>query len=65
MSEAKKNIDEFFNNGSEIDEALQKAVKETLLHHKKAGNPIVSWEDGKIVWIQPDDIIVEDKETKT
>ncbi|RJQ50601.1 MAG: hypothetical protein C4526_11670 [Nitrospiraceae bacterium] len=61
MSETKKNIDEFFNNGSEIDEALQKAVKEALLQHKKAGNPVVSWKDGQIVWIQPDDIIVEDK----
>ena len=61
MSEAKKNIDEFFNNGSEIDEALQKAVKEALLLHKKAGNPIASWEDGKIIWIQPEDIPVEDK----
>ncbi len=61
MSEAKKNIDEFFNTGSEIDEALQKAVKEALLLHKKAGNPIASWEDGKIIWIQPEDIPVEDK----
>ena len=54
-------IDEFFNNRSEIDEALQKAVKEALLQHKKAGNPVVSWKDGQIVWIQPEDILVEDK----
>lgn len=61
MSETKKNIDEFFSNGSEIDKALQKAVKEALLQHKKAGNPVVSWKDGQIVWIQPEDIPVEDK----
>ncbi len=61
MSETKKNIDEFFSNGNEIDEALQKAVKKALLQHKKAGNPVVSWKDGKIVWIQPEDIPVEDK----
>lgn len=61
MSETKKNIDEFFSNGSEIDKALQKAVKEALLQHKKAGNPVVSWKDGQIVWIQPEDILVKDK----
>ena len=61
MHKTKKNIDEFFRNGSEIDEALQKAVKDALLQHKRAGNPIVSWKDGKIVWIQPEDIPVEDK----
>ncbi len=61
MSETKKNIDEFFSNGNEIDEALQEAVKKALLQHKKAGNPVVSWKDGKIVWIQPEDIPVEDK----
>lgn len=59
MSNTKRNIDEFFSNGSEIDEALQQAVKEALLKHKKAGNPVVSWKDGKIIWIQPEDIPVE------
>lgn len=49
MSKTKKSIDEFFSNGSEIDEALQQAVKESLLKHKTAGNPITSWKDGKIV----------------
>jgi hypothetical protein len=61
MDITKKNIDELFHNGSEIDEALQQAVKEALLQHKRAGNPVVSWKDGKIVWIQPDEIPVEDK----
>ena len=61
MSKTKKNIDEFFNNGREIDEALQEAVKKALLQHKKAGNPVASWEDGKIVWIQPENIPVEGK----
>jgi len=56
MSKPKKDIDEIFSNGKEIDEALQKGVKEALRLHKMAGNPIVSWEGGKIVWIQPEDI---------
>lgn len=42
MIKTKRNIDVFFYNGSEIDEALQQAVKEALLKHKKAGNPVAS-----------------------
>jgi hypothetical protein len=61
MDITKKNIDELFHDGSEIDEALQQAVKEALLQHKRADNPVASCKDGKIVWIQPEDIVVDDK----
>ncbi len=54
MSKTKKDIDEYFHDGSEIDKTLQRAVKEALLKHKIADNSIASWKDGKIVWIQPD-----------
>lgn len=59
----KKTIDELFRGGTEIDNALRKAVQQALLQHKKAGNPVAEWRDGKIVWIQPDDIIVEEKKS--
>jgi len=54
----KKSIDEIFSNGDEIDRALRLAVSQALLQHKQAGNPIASWQDGKIVLIQPEDISV-------
>ncbi|GAX59861.1 succinate dehydrogenase/fumarate reductase, flavoprotein subunit [Candidatus Scalindua japonica] len=62
MNKTNKNINELFHNGTEIDEALQQAVKEALLQHKKAGNTIVSWEKDKMVWIQPEDIVVDVKQ---
>lgn len=39
-----------------ILDALRQAVREALLRHKQAGIPIVVWRDGKVVWIQPEDI---------
>ena len=57
----KKTIDELFRDGKEIDEAMKQAVQEALRQHKKAGNPVAAWRDGKTVWIQPEDIVVEDK----
>ncbi|MBI5308400.1 MAG: hypothetical protein HZB37_08755 [Planctomycetes bacterium] len=56
MSETKKSIDEYFRDGTEIDKAIQQAVKAALLRHKAAGKPIVSWKDGDIAWIQAEDI---------
>lgn len=31
----------------------------TLLRHKLLGQPVVVWRDGKVVWLQPDEIPVE------
>lgn len=36
--------------------AAQRAVRAALLEHKRAGNPIAVWEDGKVVLIPPDKI---------
>ena len=56
---SEKSIDEIFKEGSLIDNALKKAVQEALVRHKQAGNPIVVWRDGKIVWIKPEEIAVK------
>lgn len=36
--------------------ALQQAVREALLDHKRAGNPVAVWRDGRVVWIPPEEI---------
>ena len=41
-----------------IDHALELAVREALLLHKKLGNPIYTWQDGRVVEIPPDEIPV-------
>ena len=53
---SEKSIDEIFKEGSLIDKALKKAVQEALVRHKQAGNPIVVWRNGKIVWLKPEEI---------
>jgi hypothetical protein len=39
--------------------AMQQAVREALARHKRAGNPIATWRDGRVVWIEPQDIPVD------
>lgn len=43
-----------------LDAAVERAVRKALLVHKKLGNPVASWEDGKVLWIPPEQIEVED-----
>jgi len=54
MTENKKDINEIFKRGNEIDEALKKGVREALLQHKRAGNSVVIWKDGKVVLVPPE-----------
>ena len=52
-----KSIGEIFTEGTLIDKALKQAVREAILQHKRAGNPIVVWRNGKMVWLKPEEII--------
>lgn len=44
-----------------ILQAMRQAVREALLRHRRDGNPVAVWQDGRVVWIQPDDIPVEEE----
>jgi len=45
-----------------LERVLQEAVRRALVEHKRAGNPVVTWRDGKPVWIAPEDIPVDDRD---
>ena len=55
-------ISAFFADPDKVTEALARGVREALLQHKRAGNPIVVWREGQIVWVPPEDIPVADEE---
>lgn len=52
----KDRISEIFESEEMITQALARGVHEALLRHKQAGNPIVVWREGKIVWIKAEEI---------
>ena len=61
-SPAKAAVDHaaLFNDDARIQAALDEAVRAAILDHKRAGNPIATWRDGKVVWLSPDEIPDED-----
>jgi hypothetical protein len=60
MGENKATIDELFEDGRAIDEALREAARDARRLHKALGNPMATWKDGQVVWVQPEDIQIDD-----
>ena len=36
-----------------IQKIMNEAIKESLVEHKKAGNKVPVWENGRIVYVEP------------
>jgi hypothetical protein len=52
--------DLFIAYGEEIEQVLRRAVHQALRMHKRAGNPVAGWKDGKVVIIPAEEIPVDD-----
>jgi len=51
-------IEVAFADREKILKAIETGVREALKKHKQAGNPVVVWRDGKMVWLKPEEIQV-------
>lgn len=52
----KDKIKEILSDEKQITETLQRAVNEAVLAHKRAGNPIATWKNGKAVWVKSEKV---------
>jgi hypothetical protein len=39
-----------------VEAAMKEAVRDALVRHKQAGNPIATWQDDRVQWIAAEDI---------
>jgi hypothetical protein len=46
-----------FADSQLVDAAVRRAVREAVLVHAKLGNPVATWRDGRVVWLQPAEIL--------
>lgn len=54
-------IQELLEDREVVERALRKAVQDELRIHKAMGNPVPEWRDGKVVWIPPEEIPLDDE----
>ena len=42
-----------------VEQAMRRAVEQALLTHKRAGNTVAAWKDGRVVLVSAENISVE------
>ncbi len=52
----RKEVAEILADTKLIEAALAAGVREALIRHMQAGQPVAEWSDGKTVWVAPDEI---------
>ena len=50
---------ERIHDHSRILDALRQAVRQALLNHKRAGNPVAVWQNVRVVWVPAEEIPVD------
>ena len=51
----RRDIAKIFRDGVLIDRALERAAREAIQIHKRAGVPLVCWRDGRVVQVDPEE----------
>jgi hypothetical protein len=49
-------IAQYLADPAVMEAAIGRAVREAGLTHARAGRPVATWRDGKVVWLQPDEV---------
>ncbi len=50
----------FIEHAEAIEGILCEAVRRALVEHKRAGNPVAVWQNGRVVILQPEEIPVDE-----
>jgi hypothetical protein len=53
---------DLIKQANEIEQVLQRAVRHELSIHKRLGNPVAAWRDGKVIIIPPEEIVISSEE---
>ena len=52
-------LESLFSNDARLDTLAQTAVRDALREHKRLGQSVVVWQEGKVVTLAPEDIPVD------
>jgi len=55
-----QSLDQLLAESAAVETAVRESVREALLMHKRLGNPVAAWQDGRVVWIPADQIPVDE-----
>ena len=55
----RRSISELMADHAFITDAIQRAVREAVLTHAHAGQPVATCRDGKVVWIPAAEVLAQ------
>lgn len=47
------------NDPERVRRIIQAGINQALLQHKRLGNPVCSSKNGKVYWVEPEDIKIQ------
>ena len=56
-------VDARWRDREGMEAAMRRGVREALLRHKKLGESIAIWRDGRVVIVPPEEIVVDEEPT--
>ena len=62
MTTRRESIDDILARGTQIDRAAREGVRQALLRHKRLGESIVVWRDGRVVEVPAEEIEIPPEE---
>ena len=54
-------VDARWRDRAGMDAAMRRGVREALLRHKRLGESIAVWRDGRVVIVPPDEIAIDEE----
>ncbi len=51
-------ITRIMNDPEQVRSIIQSGINDALLKHKQAGNPVCGLKNGKVFWVEPENIPV-------
>lgn len=60
-TEAREEMARRFSDDEFLTVAVRNAVRAAVEDHKRAGNPVAGWRDGKVALVPPEEIVVPDE----
>jgi hypothetical protein len=58
VKKKRRDLDQLIEDDLLIEFALRDGVRDALRRHKEAGLPVAAWQNGKVIWIPPQKILV-------
>jgi len=52
----RRSISEIMADGKSVEAAMRRGVRQALIEHIHAGQPVVEWRNGKTVWVWPEEL---------